>query len=67
MAININQVAEKIYTLLKGHGFPVESFDAEGKLTIDPAEATRFVVAKPNLLVRLDTSDETISLKTSED
>lgn len=67
MAININQVAEKIYTLLKGHGFAVESFDAEGKLTIDPAEATRFVVDKPNLLVRLDTSDETISLKTSED
>jgi hypothetical protein len=67
MAINKKQVSEKIYTLLKGHGFTVQSYDAEGKLTIDPTEATRFVVDKPNLLVRLDLSSETIVLNTSED
>lgn len=66
MAVNISSVAEKIFVLLKGFGFGVKSYDNDGKLVIDPSEATRFVVDKPNLLVRLDTSTETISLATSE-
>lgn len=58
MAINYSLVSEKVFNLLKGYGFVVKSFDREGKLVIDPQEASRFVVADPNLLVRVDSATE---------
>lgn len=67
MAINKEQIAEKIFNLLKGFGFKIQSFTTEGKLSIDPSTATRFVVEEPNILVRLDFTEDTIVLKTSED
>lgn len=67
MAVDTASVAEKVFNILKGHGYTVQSYDKEGKLQIDPREATRFAVDKPNVLVRLDVSTETISLSTSED
>ena len=67
MAIDTASVAEKVFNLLKGRGYSVQSYDKEGKLEIDPREATRFVVDQPNILVRLDLATETISLSTSED
>lgn len=67
MAINKEQIAEKIFNLLKGFGFSIKSFTTEGKLSIDPSTATRFVVENPNVLVRLDLNDDTVVLKTSED
>lgn len=67
MAINKEQIAEKIFNLLKGFGFTIKSFTTEGKLSIDPSTATRFVVENPNVLVRLDLNDDTVVLKTSED
>lgn len=65
MAVNITLVAEKIFNILKGMGYAVKSYDNEGKLTVDPQNGTRFVVADPNILIRLDTATETISLSTS--
>lgn len=67
MAINKEQIAEKIFHLLTGFGFDIESYTMEGKLSIDPSTATRFVVEDPNILVRLDLEKDTIVLKTSED
>ena len=67
MSINIRSVAEKIFSLLKGFGYVVSSYDKEGKLVVNPQDATRFSVADPNLLVRLDLANDTISLATSED
>ena len=67
MAINIKAVSEKIFNILKGHGYDVASFDKDGKKVINPEEATRFAVAKPNILVRLGVNDDTLYLATSED
>lgn len=67
MAVDTASVAEKVFNILKGHGYTVQSYDKSGKLQIDPREATRFAVDEPNILVRLDISTETLSLSTSED
>jgi len=66
MSINIESVAEKIFNILKGFGYPVNSYGDDGKIAVDPSQATRFVVNKPNLLVRIDRETDTISLSTSE-
>jgi len=54
MAVNTKKLAEKIFNLLKGYGYTVQSYDPEGKLVVDPQDATRFLVDKPNILVRID-------------
>jgi hypothetical protein len=66
MAFNSKMVAEKIFNILKGFGYQVKSFSKDGKLVIDPQEATRFAVASPNMLIRFDREMETISLATGE-
>ena len=67
MSINIETVAEKTFNVLKGFGFEVRSFDKEGNLVINPKEATRFAVAEPNLLARLDIKEKALLLATSSD
>lgn len=67
MSVNISSVAEKVFNLLKGFGFGIDSFDVGGKQVVDPGEASRFVVSEPNILVRIDPTTETIVLNTSED
>ena len=67
MAVNTQKLAEKIFNLLKGYGYAVKSYDAEGKLVVNPQEATRFLVDDPNVLVRLDLNNMQVSLATSED
>ena len=58
MAINTDLVAEKIFNHLRGKGFTVKSFNKTGDLVTNPQEATRFAVAEPNILVRLDLNKE---------
>lgn len=67
MSINIPVISEKTFNILKGFGFGVDSFSADGKQVIDPTDATRFVVSEPNILVRLDSATSTLVLNTSED
>ena len=67
MSINIETVAEKTFNILKGFGFDIRSFDKEGNLVINPKEATRFAVAEPNLLARLDVKEKALLLATSGD
>ena len=67
MSINIETVAEKTFNVLKGFGFEVRSFDKDGNQVINPKEATRFAVAEPNLLARLDIKEKELLLATSQD
>ena len=67
MSINIPAISEKVFNILKGFGWQVESFGLDGKTAVDPAQATRFIVNKPNILVRIDPVEQSVSLKTSED
>lgn len=66
MAISVKTVADKVYGLLKGFGFSVDIFDSVGEVTGDPAEALRFFVEDPNLLVTLNIEDNEIRLSVSE-
>jgi len=67
MATNFKDISEKVFNLLKGHGFDLKTFDKNGKIVIDPQEGTRFVSDEPNILVRIDDMEKEISLQTSED
>ena len=67
MATNFKDISEKVFNLLKGHGFDLKTFDKNGKIVIDPQEGTRFISDEPNILVRIDDMEKEISLQTSED
>ena len=54
MATNFKDISEKVFNLLKGHGFDLKTFDKNGKIVIDPQEGTRFISDEPNILVRID-------------
>lgn len=62
MAINYESVSEKVFNLLKGYGLSVQAYDSEGKIVIDPTEASRYVVANPSMIVRVDRATDTLSL-----
>ena len=66
MAISIETVADKTYNLLKGYGFKIDTFNKVGEVVGDPAEAIRFFVEDPNLLVTLNVPDEEVRLSISK-
>jgi hypothetical protein len=66
MSTSIESIAEKVFNILKGFGYAVNSYDASGQQSVDPANAVRFVVNKPNILVRLDSETDTLSLSTEK-
>ena len=66
MAISVKSVADKVFNLLKGYGYEVDTFDKVGEVVGDPAEAIRFFVEDPNLLVTLNVPKEEIRLSVTE-
>ena len=49
------QLAEKIFALLKGNGLKIKIYDLNGAETPDPAAGVRFFAADPNILVTINT------------
>ena len=66
MAISVKTVADRVFNLLKGYGYEVDTFDKDGEVVGDPAEAIRFFVENPNLLVTLNVASEEIRFSASE-
>jgi len=66
MAISVKTDADKVFNLLKGYGYEVDTFDKVGEVVGDPADAIRFFVEDPNLLVTLNVPREEIRLSVSE-
>lgn len=66
MTISVKTVADKVFNLLKGYGYTVDSFDKEGMQVGDPADAIRFFVESPNLLITLNVPTDEIQLSVSE-
>ena len=66
MAISVKTVADRVFNLLKGYGYEVDTFDKDGETVGDPAEAIRFFVETPNLLVTLNVANEEIRFSASE-
>ena len=64
MAINYEEVSERIFNLLVGSNYDVNLYNAEGKLEINPKECVRFAIAEPEILIRVDHTDETLRLST---
>lgn len=64
--INFDRVSNKIFKILKGHGYQVKMFDTAGTETIDPDEARRFYVDEPNMMVTLDEAEEEMTLNKND-
>lgn len=65
MAISVKTVADKVFNLLKGYGYKVDTYDKEGNTVGDPADAIRFYVNEPDLLVTLNVPQEQIKFSVS--
>lgn len=52
--VALDNLANKIFSLLKGNGLKIKIFDNEGAEITDPALGRRFFVIDPNLMVTID-------------
>ncbi|HEY6436655.1 MAG TPA: hypothetical protein VIY47_08695, partial [Ignavibacteriaceae bacterium] len=58
--VELSNLAEKIFSLLKGNGLQVKIFDEAGSETTDPSAGRRFFVVNPNIMVTLDEDNNKI-------
>lgn len=58
--VQINDLAGKIFALLKGNNLQIKIFDEAGAETTDPNMGRRFFVSKPNIMVTIDEEGNTI-------
>ena len=65
-ATSVKTVADRVFNLLKGYGFQIDTYNKEGEVVGDPAEAIRFFVEDPNLLVTLNVRKEELRLSISD-
>jgi hypothetical protein len=52
--VELDDLAEKVFSLLKGNGLQVKIFDDAGTETTDPTQGRRFFVVNPNIMVTID-------------
>ena len=62
--VEVDDLAGRIFSLLKGNGLQIKIFDADGAETTDPNAGRRFFVVKPNIMVTID--DDSQSLEFSK-
>ncbi len=60
--INYENVAEKIFAIIKGHGFNLSMFTQDGMDTSEPSEGRRFYVKEPNFMITLDEDNNEIKI-----
>tara|TARA_B100001287_G_C22678306_1_gene528915 strand:+ start:1151 stop:3058 length:1908 start_codon:yes stop_codon:yes gene_type:complete len=65
-ATSVKTVADRVFNLLKGYGFQIDTYNKAGEVVGDPADAIRFFVEDPNLLVTLNVPKEEIRLSISD-
>lgn len=58
--VQIEKLAERIFSLLKGYGFKIKIFDEDGNETTDPTAGRRFFVADPNFMITIDEESEEV-------
>lgn len=63
--ISSELISEKIFKILKGHGYQVEMFTDEGQYTIDPEEGRRYYLPEVFVMINLDENDNKRELKVS--
>ena len=63
--ISSELISEKIFKILKGHGYQVEMFTDEGKYTVDPEEGRRYYLPEVFVMINLDENDNKREIKMS--
>ena len=63
--VEMDDMAGKIFALLKGNNFQIKIFDGEGAETTDPKTGRRFFVADPNIMVTINEHALVIPAKAS--
>lgn len=58
--VQVDKLAETIFSLLKGYGFKIKIFDEDGNETTDPTAGRRFFVADPNFMITVDDDNNDI-------
>lgn len=58
--VELNNLAEKVFSLLKGNGLQVKIFDEAGSETTDPTLGRRFFIVNPNIMVTIDEDNNTV-------
>jgi hypothetical protein len=58
--VELNDLAGKVFSLLKGNGLAIKIFDQAGAETTDPNVGRRFFVMNPNIMVTIDEDSNTI-------
>ena len=65
--VELNNLSEKIFSLLKGNGLQVKIFDEAGAETTDPSLGRRFFIVNPNIMVTIDEDDNTVEFSKGKD
>jgi len=58
--VEMDTLAEKIFSLLKGNGLKIKIFDVDGNEVTDPSIGRRFFVTSPNIMVTVNEDDNCI-------
>lgn len=65
--IQMDDLAGKVFSLLKGNGLQIKIFDEAGSETTDPNLGRRFFVIKPNIMVTIDEDSNKIEFSKGKD
>ena len=52
--VEMDTLAEKMFSLLKGNGLKIKIFDVDGNEVTDPSMGRRFFISNPNIMVTID-------------
>ena len=63
MAVNIDSVSTQLFKIIKGNGYAVQLFTAEGKSSVDPEEARRYYIGDEKIMINLESNDEHNEIK----
>jgi len=58
--VELDSLAEKVFSLLKGNSLQIKIFDNNGNEVTDPVMGRRFFVVKPNLMVTINEDENVI-------
>lgn len=58
--MEIESLAGKVFSLLKGNGLKIKIYDEDGNETTDPNIGRRFFVMNPNIMVTIDEQGKTL-------
>lgn len=64
--VETDDLADKVFSLLKGNGYKIKIFDENGAEIVDPSQGRRFFVMSPNIMVTIDDDGDKRSLTLSK-